>query len=688
MKRFTKFVAEIGVVALAAAVLVPAVVLSDAEPAAALSGASFQPGQVITDEKFFDGDAMSYEAAESFLARVAPACGSDETCIDTFRLDTAGRAADKYCAGYAGRKGESAAKIVIKVAASCGISPKVLFVMLQKEQGLLTYKTRTADPNLNDYAYKRAMGYACPDTAACDSRYFGFQNQVYSAARQLQVYTKNPGSFSYRVGTGNRISYHPYNTSCGQQTVTIRNQATANLYIYTPYVPNAAALANLSGTGDSCSAYGNRNFWVYYNNWFGSPTGSNPEGRINSATVSPGTVRIVGWALDRDTTNAIPVHVYVDGKFKYEKLADRRRDDVAAALPGAGERHGFDETLRVDAGTHEICVYGINRGAGKNTQIACRVVTTMAGPPAGKLSSVVAEPGRLQLTGWALDPDTTAAASVRFTVDGATVSRIPANVSRPDVAAAWPAYGAARGFSAVVTRQGGTHEYCAVVENVGFGTDRTLGCRVVTSPAAGSVGRINSVTTTPGGVIVTGWALSSASAAPVSVDVTVSGNRVATTTASGPRPDVGAVYAGYGDAHGFSLTVPVGSGSKKICVRSASIELACTNAVGGTGAPVGRIGSSTAGVVGGISVSGWALDYDTAASIPVHVYVDGRYAAQVVANVARPDIAAAYPAYGPAHGVETTVPATAGKKQVCLYGINTGPSASNSLLGCRSVTVR
>ncbi len=50
----------------------------------------------------------------------------------------------------------------------------------------------------------------------------------------------------------------------------IENQATAGLYIYTPYVPNQAALNNLYGTGDGCSAYGNRNFWRTFTDWFGS----------------------------------------------------------------------------------------------------------------------------------------------------------------------------------------------------------------------------------------------------------------------------------------------------------------------------------------------------------------------------------------------------------------------------------
>ena len=37
-----------------------------------------------------------------------------------------------------------------------------------------------------------------------------------------------------------------------------------SLYNYTPYQPNAAALAAYPGTGDSCSAYGNRNFFFLF----------------------------------------------------------------------------------------------------------------------------------------------------------------------------------------------------------------------------------------------------------------------------------------------------------------------------------------------------------------------------------------------------------------------------------------
>jgi uncharacterized protein with LGFP repeats len=56
--------------------------------------------------------------------------------------------------------------------------------------------------------------------------------------------------------------------------VNIRNHATAALYNYTPYTPTDGALSNLYGTSPPCGSYGNRNFWVFFNTWFGDPTGS------------------------------------------------------------------------------------------------------------------------------------------------------------------------------------------------------------------------------------------------------------------------------------------------------------------------------------------------------------------------------------------------------------------------------
>ena len=256
------FASTMSVLAVALSVLVPGVT----PPAAAVTGAQFDPGLIISDSIYFDRQSLNVNDVQAFLNARVPTCSQSASlpCLKTYTESTSSRPADKYCAGFVGQAAEGAASIITRVAESCGINPKVLLVTLQKERALVT----STSPTSSDY--KVAMGYGCPDTAACDTMYYGFFNQMYSAARQMKVYTLNPNSFGYRPGRVNTIQYHP-NVNCGSSQVFIQNQATANLYIYTPYQPDAAALANLYGTGGSCSSYGNRNFWRTFNDWFGSP---------------------------------------------------------------------------------------------------------------------------------------------------------------------------------------------------------------------------------------------------------------------------------------------------------------------------------------------------------------------------------------------------------------------------------
>ncbi|TPW75992.1 hypothetical protein [Schumannella soli] len=265
---------------LLAVVTAATVLIAPAERAEAANAAEFDPGYIISDERFFDYNSMSVAEIQAFLADKEPACTSNPIypCLKNYVGQTNSRAAAGagHCTAYDSYGTESAATIIYRVSQACRINAQVLLVMLQKEQGFITSNAPTA------YMYQRAMGYACPDNAPCDSKYFGFFNQVYSAAWQLRQYTLKPGSWSYRIGA-NDILYKPVPNTCDPQRarVNIQNQATANLYIYTPYVPNSAALANLYGVGDNCSSYGNRNFWRYFSDWFGSPTSAGPR-QINA----------------------------------------------------------------------------------------------------------------------------------------------------------------------------------------------------------------------------------------------------------------------------------------------------------------------------------------------------------------------------------------------------------------------
>lgn len=272
----------------------------------AANAADFDPGYIIDDYVFYNSNAMNVDQIQNFLNAKVGTCDyygtqpasdwgypnithaqlaqykregsngfSQDTgfhappykCLSMYKQSTPYmEAASSYCNAI-GAGERTAAQIINDVAKACGINPQVLIVLLQKEQGLIT------DNWPLNRQLRNATGFACPDTAPCDPQYDGFFYQVYYAARQFKVYQAFPDSYNYRAGRSNNIYWHPDMARCGSSSVYIQNQATAALYIYTPYRPNQAALNNLYGTGDSCSSYGNRNFWRMFTDWFGTTRG-------------------------------------------------------------------------------------------------------------------------------------------------------------------------------------------------------------------------------------------------------------------------------------------------------------------------------------------------------------------------------------------------------------------------------
>jgi hypothetical protein len=261
-----RLTATIGVFALVIGFLTVGATTTE-DSAAAASGSDFNAGNIMSDAVFYNSGTLSKSEIQSFLNSKVPNCRSGYTCLKSYSQKTASQSAkSEGCTAYSGSSKESAAAIISKVATACGINPQVLLVLLEKETGLISGTAPTSG------TYRKATGYGCPDTAVCDSTYYGFFNQVYNAAWQFKKYQARPESRGYVAGRWNTIQYHP-NASCGTSSVYIENQATAALYVYTPYRPNQASLDNIGRTGDGCSSYGNRNFWAYFTNWFGSTSG-------------------------------------------------------------------------------------------------------------------------------------------------------------------------------------------------------------------------------------------------------------------------------------------------------------------------------------------------------------------------------------------------------------------------------
>lgn len=264
----------------------------------AISATDFKAGNIISDYVFYNKNTMNVHQIQDFLNRNIGSCdtwGSQRAtdwgrgditraqfakqrwgvdppfvCLNHYHENpTTGETSYEKGGGWF-QGGISAAQIIYDASQKYGINPQVLLVLLKKESsGPLTSDSW---PLKNQYKY--AMGYACPDSgpgnsANCNSEKGGFYKQVNLAAWQLNYYRTHPNDYRYGIGW-NDIQYSP-NAACGTKRVYIENIATLSLYIYTPYTPNDAALANYPGTAH-CGAYGNRNFFMFFSEWFGSTT--------------------------------------------------------------------------------------------------------------------------------------------------------------------------------------------------------------------------------------------------------------------------------------------------------------------------------------------------------------------------------------------------------------------------------
>jgi hypothetical protein len=272
--------------------MVSSVALAQSAQAADVS--SFDAGNLISDTVFYDGGATKAGTIQALLNAQGSGCVAAGTlkCLKNITINVPKSSGDQYCAAVAAHSGQTAASVFATVGSACSINPAVLVVLVQKEQSLVTRSSPTAA------AYEHATGYNCPDTAPCSTATAGFYTQVYHAAKQFQRYRQNPSSYHFRAGKYNTIAFHPASTSkCSSSSVYIENSATAGLYDYTPYQPNRAALSNLTGTGDSCSSYGNRNFWRYFNDWFGN------TGNMLKASSFEGSVS--GWSFGSKVGRAL-----------------------------------------------------------------------------------------------------------------------------------------------------------------------------------------------------------------------------------------------------------------------------------------------------------------------------------------------------------------------------------------------
>jgi hypothetical protein len=346
-----------------------------------------------------------------------------------------------------------------------------------------------------------------------------------------------------------------------------------------------------------------------------------------------------------------------------------------------------------------------NYGYGRLTEIraTASAIASQRSTPMGAIDAVTPSFGRAVVSGWAVDLDTPQRPiDVHAYVDGVGVGAYTADRARGDITRVAPNAGPAHGFAFTLDVAAGVHTVCIYAINAGAGTDNPqLGCRTVSVPGfqATPVGSLDGVRPLGARIGLSGWALDgSAPTQPVAVHVYVDGQVTTWLTGDQSRPDVGAVYPGAGDAHGFSGSVAASPGAHRVCVYaintgtgSVNPEIGCTvvNVPAAVHAPVGAwditLLSGSA-----LTVNGWVVDPDApTTSGQVHVYVDGKFATAATADVTRNDITAYFAGLGvsPRHGYRTTLSLHAGPHQVCVFAINQGAGTDNPVQACNTVTV-
>lgn len=195
--------------------------------------ADFDNGNIIADKDLTNYNSMSLADIQEFLSKKS------------------GTLAKYYSLNKNGVQ-KSAVEIIYDASQEYRINPQFLLVMLQKEQSLVEDNSPTRKQ------YDWAMGYGISDDSNMNDpsvqKYKGFGIQVdYAAGWQRWCIDNANNGWLKIIG---RI----YNID--GQRVVLQNQATANLYNYTPHVS------------------GNYNFWKIWNRWF---TQSYPDGTLLQA---------------------------------------------------------------------------------------------------------------------------------------------------------------------------------------------------------------------------------------------------------------------------------------------------------------------------------------------------------------------------------------------------------------------
>jgi len=292
----------------------------------------FNPNNIISDAEMLDATTMTLAEIQAFLDsqggylaryRGANFEGKIKSAAEII-YDAATNNYDCGDAEMSANPTEAERKIKCKPAK---VNPRLLLVLLQKEQSLIDDKSPT--PRQLDWA----TGYGCPDGGGCNSRWQGFGKQVNSAALQFFDYVTNPQLYSYKAGQ----TYTITNTGRPSQSVTPANNATAALYNYTPHVYN-----------------GNFNF---YNLWMRYFTFTYPNGSLLQVKGESGV-----WLIQKGQKRPFLSKGALTSRFDLKKVIQVGKSELDRYPKGAPIKFPQYSLVRSPRGTIYLLIDDTRRG--------------------------------------------------------------------------------------------------------------------------------------------------------------------------------------------------------------------------------------------------------------------------------------------------------------------------------------
>ena len=218
-----------------------------------------------------------------------------------------------------------------------------------------------------------------------------------------------------------------------------------------------------------------------------------------------------------------------------------------------------------------MCVTVVNEGWGLgDTTLGCQLVNVgdpTGKSPTGRITAAWGFLGGLDVSGVASDPDGSGARQVTVEVDG---------VRRQTVTT-----GAGNAYSTTVLGvTGGRKRLCMIVNNTGVGAETRTDCWSLDVGGSSPTGSLDVADYAGGVFTLQGWALDQETLDPLAVHITYDGRIVWPTAADQSRPDVAAVFPGYGDRRGFRFLVNAPKGQHTVCAVAINVGQGANNTLG------------------------------------------------------------------------------------------------------------